>query len=74
MVQLVALLTVRLAAVQAYFLRAGRWLEPGRRLTDPELRVVAAGQMIAWRILADTHSLTITVAMMMSRISEICVQ
>src|SRR6185437_11394188 len=26
---------------QAYFLRAGRWLEPGSGLTDPELRVVA---------------------------------
>jgi hypothetical protein len=31
-------------------------------------------QMIAWRILAETHSLTTTVPMMTSRISETCVQ
>jgi hypothetical protein len=31
-------------------------------------------QMIAWRTLAETHSLRITVPMMTSRISETCVQ
>ena len=35
---------------------------------------VASVQMIACRILADTHSLTITVAMMTSSISDTCVQ
>src|SRR5258706_10917265 len=31
-------------------------------------------QMMVWRILAETHSLTTTVAMMISRISDTCVQ
>src|SRR6516225_7481318 len=31
-------------------------------------------QIMAWRILAETHSLTTTVAMMISRMSDTCVQ
>ena len=48
----------------------------GRRFT-PMMRARAAmprHQMIAWRTWADTHSLTITVPMINSKISDTCVQ
>src|SRR6266404_6267816 len=37
-------------------------------------RRTSRSQMIAWRILAETHSLTMTVAMMISRMSDTWVQ
>src|SRR3546814_11946302 len=46
---------------------------PGNKSRD-DSSVYSVDQMIAWRTFAETHSLTTTVAMMTSRMTETCVQ